>query len=92
MSTELIGIFEKLSGKIAGIYDVKLSGEITDVYEDLVSGVVKVIGERNELEGRCWDLVKKLAKWERERDEERRAREQAEYEKKYFAKELSGSR
>ena len=35
MSTELIGIFEKLSGKIAEIYDVKLSGEITDVYENL---------------------------------------------------------
>ena len=52
MSAELIEIFEKFSGKIAEIYDVKLSGEITDVYEDLVSSVVKVIGGRNELEGR----------------------------------------
>ena len=52
MSTELIEIFEKLSGKITGIYDVKLSGQMTDVYEDLVSSVLKVIGERNELEGR----------------------------------------
>ena len=51
MSTELIEIFEKLSVKIAEIYDEKLSGEITDVHEDLVSSTVKAIGERNELEG-----------------------------------------
>ena len=36
--------------------------------------------------------MKKLAKCERERDEERHARKQAEYDKEYFAKELVGSR
>ena len=30
--------------------------------------------------------MKKLAKCEKDRDEERRAREQAEYDKEYFAK------
>ena len=88
----LITIFEKFSGKIAEIYDVKPSGEITDVYEELVSSVVKVIGERNESEGRYWDLVKKLAKCERERDEERCAREQAEYDKEYFVKQIAEGR
>ena len=92
MSTELIEIFERLSVKISEIYDVKLSGEITDVYEDLVSSTVKVIGEPNELEVRYWDLARKLAKCERERDEERRAREQAEYDGEYYAKELAESR
>ena len=37
---------------------MKRAGEITDAYEDLVSSIGKVIGERNELEGRYWDLVK----------------------------------
>ena len=67
MSTELIELFEKLSVKIAKIYDVKLSGEITDVYEDLVSSTVQIIGERNKLEDRYWDLARKLGKCERER-------------------------
>lgn len=38
------------------------------------------------------DLVKKLAMCEKERDEERRMREQAEYDKEYFANELSKCR
>ena len=92
MSTELIELFERLSVKIAEIYDVKLSGEITDVYEDLVSSTVKIIGERNKLEKRYWDLVRKLAKCERERDEGPRARGQAGYDAEYYAKELTESR
>ena len=36
--------------------------------------------------------MKKLVKCERERDKERRAREQAEYDVEYYAKELAESR
>ena len=45
--------------------------------------------ERDELSGRYWDLVRKLAKCEKERDEERRAREEAEYDNEYYARELN---
>ena len=78
---ELVEIFERLS-------------EITEIFEELVSCTLKTAGEREELEGRYWDVIKKLAKCEKERDEEdeRRAREQAEYDKDYFAKELAEAR
>ena len=71
MSDKLVETFEKLSGKILEIYDVKLSKEITDVYECLVSHAANLMDEHNKLEGRYWDLVKKLAKCEKERDWER---------------------
>ena len=57
-----------------------------------MSCTLRIAGECEELGGRYWDVMKKLAKCEKERDEERRAREQAEYDAEYFAKELAEGR
>ena len=45
--------------------------------------------ELEESSDRYWNIVKKLAICEKERDEERRARERAEYDAEYYAKELA---
>ena len=92
MSEEIVETFEKLLEKISEVYDLRLSKEITEIFQKLVLRTMKVMRESERLEGRYWDLVKKLAKCEKGRDEERRASEQAEYDKEYFAKELAESR
>ena len=45
--------------------------------------------ELEESSDRYWNIVKKLAICEKERDEERRARERAQYDAEYYAKELA---
>ena len=64
-------ILKELSDKIAEVYDLELAEEMTVIFEDLSDNI-------NENSKRYWSLVKKLAVVERERDEERSAREQAE--------------
>ena len=63
-----------------------------DQTDDLLGELSICKMERNDLFARYNHLVKKLALCERERDEERRAKEQAEYDKEYFANELSENR
>ena len=106
MSTDLVELFEKLSGRIAEVCDVELVEDLTEIYEGLVTYTVKLGGkvascekERDEkrekvviLEKAHWDLVRNLARCEKKRDEERTAREQAEYDAEYYAKELTESR
>ena len=48
--------------------------------------------ELEESSDRYWNIMKKLAICEKERDEERRAREQAKYDAEYYAKELAKQR
>ena len=91
MSEETEELFEKLSEKITEVCDMEHSEEITELFEDLASIFMEVLSENSELReesNRYWDLVKKLAKCEKERDEERNVREQAEYDAEYYAKEL----
>ena len=62
---------EELSDKIAEVYDLELAEELTVIFEDLTENI-------NDYSKQYWSLVKKLAACEKERDEERSAREQAE--------------
>lgn len=64
-------ILKELSDKIAEVYDLELAEEMTVIFEDLTNNI-------NEASKRYWSLVRKLAAIEKERDEERRAREEAE--------------
>ena len=76
---DLFKLFEELSKKISEIYDVELVKEITEIFIDLTSHSSELVMKCEEESTRYWNLVKKLAKCEKKRDEERRAKEQAEH-------------
>ena len=80
---ELAELFERLSEKISKIYDVEFAKEITEIFIDLTSRSAELVMKCEEESTRYWNLVKKLAKCEKERD-----KEQAEYDAEYYAKEL----
>ena len=77
MRTSTEQLLRKLSDKIAVIYDLELAEEFTDIFEELVR---RTKGTSR----RYWELVKKLAVMEKERDEERRTRQQAEEDVEYL--------
>ena len=85
---DLFKLFEELSRKITETYDVGLAEEITEIYEDLTLRTSELMAKYEKGSARYWGIVKKLAKCERECDEERRAKEQAECDAEYYAKEL----
>ena len=85
MRTSTEELLRKLSDKIAVIYDLELAEEFTDIFEELVR---RTKGTSR----RYWDLVKKLAVIEKERDWERRTRQQAEEDVEYLSKELDEER
>ena len=58
---------------------MELAKEITEIYEDLALRTGELITRYEKGSVRYWNLVKRLAKCEKERDEERRAKEQAEF-------------
>ena len=62
MTTDLKDILIQLDSKIAEVYDLELVEEMTDIYNDLSDRV-------NELSTKYWELVKALARTEKERDE-----------------------
>ena len=61
MTTDLKDILIQLDSKIAEVYDLELVEEMTDIYNDLSDRV-------NELSTKYWELVKALARTEKERD------------------------
>ena len=71
--TKIVELLEKLLGKIIEIYDVGL----TEIYEDLTSHITELRNSSEDESKRYWDLVRKLAVCEKERYEERRAKEWA---------------
>ena len=73
-------------------HDESVRGEIEAELKGVSSMFLEFKEKMEKVSLKYWDLVKKLAKCEKERDEECRAREQAEYDKEYFAKELAESR
>ena len=85
MRTSTEELLRKLSDKIVVIYDLEFAEEFTDIFEELVR---RTKGTSR----RYWDLVKKLAVMEKERDEVRRTRQQAEEDVKYLSKELDEER
>ena len=66
-----------------------LAKEITVIYEDSALRTSELVTKYEKGSARYWCLVKKLAKCEKERDLERRAREQAEYDAGYYPRELA---
>ena len=65
--------------------NVKIMEHYTKQNLDLMRELVICEMERDEKVS----VLRKLAECEKERDSERRAREQAEYDKEYFAKEIA---
>ena len=76
-TTKIVGLLEKLLGKITEIYDVGLAEEITEIYEDLTLNITELRNSFEDESKRYWDLVRKLALCKKVRDEERRAKEWA---------------
>ena len=66
-------------------YDESVRSEMEVELEKIVPAFSNLKEKMERVSLNYWDLVKKLAKCDKERDEERRAREQAEYDKEYFA-------
>lgn len=64
-------ILNELSEKISEVYDLEFAEEFTETFENLTENI-------DECSKRYWTLVRMLAICEKERDEERSAREQAE--------------
>ena len=62
MTTDFKDVLIDLDSKIAEVYDLDLAEEMTDIYIDLSDRI-------NEFSSQYWELVKALAKTEKERDE-----------------------
>ena len=65
MTTNTEELLRKLLDKIADIYDLEFAEEFTEIFKALVTRI-------KDTSKRYWDLVKKLAVIEKERDELRR--------------------
>ena len=88
LAKELTEIYEDLGWCVLKIFEKVLKTE-KERNEKLARLEVELEKEKIVSEERYRDLVKKLAKCKKERDEKKHAREQAEYDKEYFAKELA---
>ena len=49
MPSKIMELLEKLSGKIAEVYDVELALEITKIYEDLTSHIAEVCSDEGQI-------------------------------------------